>query len=258
MQPDPAAAGHHPDPGLQRQRPRRRHLRGRRRAGARRLHRAPHRRLRRRSAPTTTATPCAPSTSTRTRTAPGRSLFDADNQPGRRHARSTGKCTSDADGDHRDPEPRPQPLRRHRHARRRRPDRPLGPDHDPRGRPRLRHLDARRATTGFDTELVKGGEPVPASQFGFVRTRPLHVPRTNAPTGEVKGVAVAGLPYIGGQNGQVVPETGFAGAKVDGPIKQPVGRAVRPRRRVTRRSTSAAAPPTAPSTSRTCPTAPTS
>ena len=72
-------------------------------------------------------------------------------------------------------------------------------------------------------------------------TQAITVPRRNAPTGEVKGVAVAGLPYIGGQNGQVVPETGFAGAKFGGPITQPVGRAVRPRRAVTRRSTSAAA-----------------
>ncbi len=45
--------------------------------------------------------------------------------------------------------------------------------------------------------------------------------RRNVPTGEIKGVAVAGLPYIGGQNGQVVPETGFAGAKSGGPIKNP-------------------------------------
>ena len=37
----------------------------------------------------------------------------------------------------------------------------------------------------------------------------------------VKGVAVAGLPYIGGQNGQTVPETGFAGAKSGGPITRP-------------------------------------
>ena len=78
-----------------------------------------------------------------------------------------------------------------------------------------------------------------------------------APTGEIKGVAVAGLPYVGGQNGQVVPETGFAGAKVGGPINEPVDRAVRPRRRRRRSSTSAAATPTAASTSRTCRTAPT-
>ena len=37
----------------------------------------------------------------------------------------------------------------------------------------------------------------------------------------MKGVAIAGLPYIGGQNGQTVPETGFAGAKSGGPINKP-------------------------------------
>ncbi len=75
--------------------------------------------------------------------------------------------------------------------------------------------------TGFDTEQTKGAELVPAVQFGFVRTQAMRVPTTNPPTGEIKGVAIAGLPYIGGQNGQVVPETGFAGAKSGGPIKQP-------------------------------------
>ncbi|GAB3589685.1 hypothetical protein GCM10027446_02760 [Angustibacter peucedani] len=72
--------------------------------------------------------------------------------------------------------------------------------------------------TGFDTEQTKGAELVPYVHFGFVRTRAL---TRTTPTGEIKGVAVAGLPYVGGQNGQVVPETGFAGAKVGGPIKSP-------------------------------------
>ena len=77
-------------------------------------------------------------------------------------------------------------------------------------------------STGYDTEQTKGAELVPAVQFGFVRTQAISIPRRGpVPTGEVKGVVVAGLPYIGGQNGQVVPETGFAGAKFDGPIKQP-------------------------------------
>ncbi len=86
--------------------------------------------------------------------------------------------------------------------------------------------------TGFDTEQTKGAELVPAVQFGFVRTQAVRLPaRGAAPTGEVKGVAIAGLPYIGGQNGQTVPETGFAGAKSGGPIKQAVDRPVRPRGR---------------------------
>lgn len=72
--------------------------------------------------------------------------------------------------------------------------------------------------TGLDTEFIKGAEPVPATQFGFVRVKPMP---TSTATGEVKGVVVAGLPYIGGQNGQVVPETGWAGAKSAGPIASP-------------------------------------
>jgi hypothetical protein len=76
--------------------------------------------------------------------------------------------------------------------------------------------------TGYDTEQTKGAELVPSVQFGFVRTQAIALPRRGpAPTGEVKGVVVAGLPYIGGQNGQVVPETGFAGAKIGGPIANP-------------------------------------
>ena len=77
--------------------------------------------------------------------------------------------------------------------------------------------------TGLDTEFIKGAEPVPATQFGFVRVKALPI---STATGEVKGVAVAGLPYIGGQNGQVVPETGWAGAKSAGPDPLAVGRPV--------------------------------
>ncbi len=75
--------------------------------------------------------------------------------------------------------------------------------------------------TGYDNELTRGAEMVPSVPFGFVHTKAVSVPATNPPTGEVKGVVIAGLPYIGGQNGQVVPETGFAGAKSDGPIDKP-------------------------------------
>ncbi len=87
-----------------------------------------------------------------------------------------------------------------------------GHDHD---------IWSQEGATGFDTEQTKGAELVPSVQFGFVKTQAIAVPAKNPPTGEIKGVAVAGLPYIGGSNGQVVPETGFAGAKFDGPIKQP-------------------------------------
>ncbi|MEO9240501.1 MAG: IPT/TIG domain-containing protein [Jatrophihabitantaceae bacterium] len=77
-------------------------------------------------------------------------------------------------------------------------------------------------STGYDTEQTKGAELVPSVQFGFVRTQAVALPRRGpAPTGEIKGTVVAGLPYIGGQNGQVTPETGFAGAKIGGPIVNP-------------------------------------
>ncbi|MCU1677460.1 MAG: pectin lyase-like protein [Frankiales bacterium] len=74
--------------------------------------------------------------------------------------------------------------------------------------------------TGFDTEQLKGGEPVPYVHFGFVHRMPTISPDSSG-DGEIKGVAVIGLPYIGGQNGQVVPETGVAGAKLGGPVKNP-------------------------------------
>ena len=87
-----------------------------------------------------------------------------------------------------------------------------GHDHD---------IWSQEGATGFDTEQTKGAELVPSVQFGFVKTQAITVPALNAPTGEIKGVAVIGLPYVGGQNGQVVPETGFAGAKLDGPLARP-------------------------------------
>jgi hypothetical protein len=86
-----------------------------------------------------------------------------------------------------------------------------GHDHD---------IWSQEGATGFDTEQTKGNEPVPSVQFGFVRTQAISVPATNAPTGEIKGVVDAGLPYIGGTGGQVGPD-GFAGTKIGGPIKAP-------------------------------------
>ena len=77
--------------------------------------------------------------------------------------------------------------------------------------------------TGFDTEQTKGAELVPYVHFGFTKQMALPAPAAGQPlpSGEIKGVAVAALPYVGGQNGQVVPETGFAGAKIGGPIRRP-------------------------------------
>jgi len=84
-----------------------------------------------------------------------------------------------------------------------------GHDHD---------IWSQEGATGFDNEVTKGAELVPMVQFGFVRTQSL--PATASVTGEVKGRVMAGLPYIGGQNGIVGPE-GLAGTKLGGPIKAP-------------------------------------
>jgi hypothetical protein len=73
--------------------------------------------------------------------------------------------------------------------------------------------------TGYDNEVTKGAEMVPMVQFGFVHVKALPIP-TNAPTGEVKGVVVAGLPYIGGTPG-LSYETGFPLTKNGGPINRP-------------------------------------
>ncbi|HET8599100.1 MAG TPA: hypothetical protein VFL99_02155, partial [Segeticoccus sp.] len=145
-----------------------------------------------------------------------------DGKPVIDEATSTGKCTSDANGEIVIPN-----LGPNRYAATVSPPAPKagetgqwvqtttlegGHDHD---------IWIQEGDTGYDNELTKGAEMVPSVPFGFVHTKAVTVPANNPPTGEVKGVAIAGLPYIGGQNGQVVPETGFAGAKSDGPINKP-------------------------------------
>ncbi len=74
--------------------------------------------------------------------------------------------------------------------------------------------------TGYDNEVIKGAEKVPMVQFGFVHPKQIDLSADHVPTGEVKGVVVAGLPYIGGAPG-LSYETGFPGAKSDGPINKP-------------------------------------
>ena len=147
----------------------------------------------------------------------GPMLFDADNRPIIDTARSTGQCVSDATGAIVIPN-----LGPNRYAATVTPPAAQagqwvqtttlegGHDHD---------IWQQEGETGYDTEQVRGAELVSAVQFGFVRAKAMTSPAGT--TGEVKGVAIAGLPYIGGQNGQVVPETGFAGAKSDGPIPYP-------------------------------------
>ncbi|HEY3439085.1 MAG TPA: hypothetical protein VGK35_15465 [Actinotalea sp.] len=148
-------------------------------------------------------------------------LFDANNHPIVDTTRSTGKCTSNATGQIVIPNMGPN-----RFAATVTPPAVVagqtyqwvqtttlegGHDHD---------IWSQEGATGFDTEQTKGAELVPSVQFGFVKTQALTALAT-PPNGEIKGVAVAGLPYVGGQNGQVVPETGMAGAKLAGPIKAP-------------------------------------
>ncbi len=152
----------------------------------------------------------------------GSIIFGDDGKPVVDSTRSTGRCTSDVTGEIVIPN-----LGPNRYAATVSPPAPAagqtyqwvqtttlegGHDHD---------IWIQEGDTGYDSELTKGAEKVPAVQFGFVRTQAVTVPAINPPTGEVKGVVIAGLPYIGGQNGQVVPETGFAGAKSDGPIPRP-------------------------------------
>ncbi|MGZ4719766.1 IPT/TIG domain-containing protein [Oryzihumus sp.] len=153
----------------------------------------------------------------------GPMLFDADNHPIVDTTRSTGRCTSDRNGQIVIPN-----LGPNRYAATVTPPVPTatqtwkwvqtttlegGHDHD---------IWQQEGETGYDTEQTKGAELVPSVQFGFVRTQAVALPRRGpVPTGEIKGVAVSGLPYIGGQSGQTVPETGFAGAKVEGPLANP-------------------------------------
>ena len=96
-------------------------------------------------------------------------LFDADGKPVVDTTGSTGKCTSDRDGQIIIPN-----LGPNRYARHRLPRPPAssgwvqtttlegGHDHD---------IWVQEGATGLDTEFIKGAEPVPAVQFGFVRVK---------------------------------------------------------------------------------------
>ncbi len=145
-------------------------------------------------------------------------LFDAGNHPVIDTARSTGVCTSNAQGEIVIPNMGPN-----RFAATVSP--PAGSsgwvqtttlegghDHD---------IWSQEGATGYDNEVTKGAEPVPMVQFGFVRTKALPVPATGAPTGEIKGHVLAGLPYIGSNPGALPVENGFPLTKNGGPIKNP-------------------------------------
>ncbi|GAA1892764.1 hypothetical protein [Lapillicoccus jejuensis] len=73
--------------------------------------------------------------------------------------------------------------------------------------------------SGLDNEVMKGAEPVPATQFGFVR---IGSTLKAGATGHVKGHVSAQLPYIAGSGGQPGPAEGIAvGAKLGTPIRNP-------------------------------------
>jgi hypothetical protein len=79
-------------------------------------------------------------------------------------------------------------------------------------------------STGLDTEMVVGGEPVPFVSFGFVPPRQFPAPAAGqtAPTGAVKGRMAAGLPYVPGIGGLpgVGNTSGNAGLKLGDPVPE--------------------------------------
>lgn len=73
--------------------------------------------------------------------------------------------------------------------------------------------------SGLDSEVTRGAEPVPATQFGFVHTGST-MKAGGAAT--VSGRVAAQLPYIGGSGGQAGPTEGIAaGAKLGPAIASP-------------------------------------
>jgi hypothetical protein len=146
----------------------------------------------------------------------GPMLFDADNKPIVDTTKSTGRCTSNAQGEIVIPNMGPN-----RYAATVAP--PAGQTDQWVQTTTLeggRDWDiwSQEGETGYDNEVVKGAEMVPMVQFGFVHTKSFT--NTN-PTGEVKGTVIAGLPYIGGNPGGLSVENGFPLTLNDGPVKNP-------------------------------------
>ena len=74
--------------------------------------------------------------------------------------------------------------------------------------------------TGYDTEFVAAGEPVPTAVFGFVKPTAL----SGSAAGEIKGVVDAMkiyVPAVGGLPGTGQIWGGLNGGKIDKPINQP-------------------------------------
>lgn len=70
--------------------------------------------------------------------------------------------------------------------------------------------------TGLDTEFVVAGEPFPATFFGYVQTTAPFPSGPGAPTGEIKGVAIAVSAYVP-PTGGITGELGLNGAKPKDP-----------------------------------------
>ena len=108
--------------------------------------------------------------------------------------------------------------------------------------------------TGYDTEFVVAGEPVPTAVFGFVK--PTALP-SGAAAGEIKGVVDATKIYVPTVGGLTTPARSSAASTAARSTSRSTARGSpsATSATATRPCTSAAATPTAPSTSRTSPTA---
>ncbi len=80
---------------------------------------------------------------------------------------------------------------------------------------------AQEGETGYDNEVTKGAELVPMVDFGFVKVKDIKAPPKGSPVGEVTGVVIAGLPYIGGSPNGAVDGVQFPLTKNGGPISKP-------------------------------------
>ena len=75
--------------------------------------------------------------------------------------------------------------------------------------------------TGYDNEVLKGGEKVPMVQFGFVRPTAIDLPPSNVPDRRGHGRRRRRPALHRRQHPGLSYETGFPGAKIDGPINKP-------------------------------------
>ena len=164
-EPDAAAADHDPDPGLRGPGTGGRDVRGGCGARAVRLHRPPHRRLRRGEHGLLRQPPVHRLPARRRR--PGRPDRLRQRQPPGRRRQLDRALRERCRRHHQDPEPRPQPVRR-RGDGAARPAQGLGADHHPGGRDRPRHLGA----GGRDRPGQRGPQGRRARADGRLRLRP--------------------------------------------------------------------------------------